>query len=172
LIGDILNSVYNKVVLVNPYCFKTKGESVVNCKNQDILKKTALLTRSCAKSGHTKYWKIRTAKNCGRCMPCIYRRAALSKIGLDVEQYGNDICNGDVSLDSDAVSTDDFRACVSFLNNNLSDIEMAKVILANGPVDLNLIDNYVDLIKRTKKEIKDLIRNKAVDSVKRRIDLE
>jgi len=105
-------------------------------------------------------------------MPCIYRRAALYKIGLDIEQYGNDICNGDVLLDSYAVSTDDFRACVSFLNSNPTDIDIAEAILANGPVNLKLMNNYVDLIKRTKKEIKDLIRNKAVDSVKRRIDLE
>lgn len=171
LVGDILKSIYNKVILENPYAFSTKGESVVSCKNQDILKKTALLTRSCAKSGHTHSWRIRTAKNCGRCMPCIYRRAALNKIGLDMEQYGNDICNGDVSLDSVAVSTDDFRACVSFLNSRPADIEIAKAILTNGPVDLNIMDNYVDLVKRTREEVKNLISNKAINLVKRRIDI-
>jgi hypothetical protein len=86
--------------IVNPLGLKTKGECVEQCRNQSVLKESALLSVSCSKRGHTYTWKNRSANGCGFCMPCIYRRASLHRIGLDTEEYGLDICKGDVDPDN------------------------------------------------------------------------
>ncbi|WP_425387695.1 7-cyano-7-deazaguanine synthase [Edaphobacter aggregans] len=81
--------------IANPLLTKTKGEAVRQCLNLPLLTKIFAASVSCAKSGHTKDWKNRSASGCGRCMPCIYRRAALHSAGLDSESYGLDICRGE-----------------------------------------------------------------------------
>ena len=59
------------VKLLNPYQFKTKGEMIVDCQNQALLKKVAVDTVSCGK------WK-RSGIQCGRCVPCLIRRASFN----------------------------------------------------------------------------------------------
>lgn len=59
------------VKLSNPYQFKTKGEMIVDCQNQALLKKVAANTVSCGK------WK-RSGTQCGRCVPCLIRRASFN----------------------------------------------------------------------------------------------
>lgn len=74
----------------NPYEFQTKGEMVNACKDQTNLSKLVALSNSCGKRGHRAHWTISGASHCGVCMPCIYRRASLLKIG-DGTTYGNTI---------------------------------------------------------------------------------
>ena len=59
------------VKLLNPYQFKTKGEMIAECQNQTLLKKVAVDTVSCGK------WK-RSGIQCGRCVPCLIRRASFN----------------------------------------------------------------------------------------------
>ena len=59
------------VKLLNPYQFKTKGEMIVDCQNQTLLKKAAVDTVSCG------IWK-RSGTQCGRCVPCLIRRASFN----------------------------------------------------------------------------------------------
>ena len=88
-------------------------------------------------------------------MPCIYRRAALHKIGLDQELYGVDICQGDVNLsDRDSDSADDFRACVSFLVRNPSKDEIARMLIASGPLDPLAVFQHADTVCRAMNEIR------------------
>lgn len=166
LISKVITEIGINMCIKNPYEFNTKGESVSKCKNIDALRKSMIKTRSCAKSGHTSSWKFKEAKNCGRCMPCIYRRAALHTIGADIEKYGNDICTGEVNIEENYKSSDDFRACVMFLNNEQSDIQIAKNLASNGSLNTNNIPKYVNLVKRTKKEVSALINDKAIEKVK------
>jgi hypothetical protein len=71
----ILNAAKLRVRLTNPYQFTTKGEMLRGCKNQKLLKKLAFQTSSCGRS-------IRIHMHCGRCVPCIVRRAAFLKWGV------------------------------------------------------------------------------------------
>lgn len=57
------------VKLLNPYQFKTKGQMLAECKKQKILDKLAGSTMSCGRSA-------RINMHCGRCVPCLIRRAA------------------------------------------------------------------------------------------------
>lgn len=164
ILGDIgvANSIHN------PYAFKTKGECVEECLNQDALKEAVKRSRSCAKSGHTSSWINRGAKGCGRCMPCIYRRASLHKVGLDTEVYGRDICSGEVDLNSAKISAIDFRACANFLKQNPSRERIARMLLSNGKLYITHINEYADLVCRAMNEIRVLVRDKATNGVKQR----
>jgi hypothetical protein len=154
--------------LQNPLMAKTKGQAASECHNLDVLKKTALLSTSCAKRGHTRSWIRRTANACGRCMPCIYRRAALHTIGLDTEVYGNDICTGEVNLgDPDSDSADDFRACLSFLRRNYNQTEIAKMLISNAPLPPLEALAHANTVGRAMDEIRQLLRDKATPDIQR-----
>ena len=57
------------VKIVSDYRFKTKGEMFLECKNQELLKSLLPRAVSCGKIG-------RKQRACGKCVPCIVRRAA------------------------------------------------------------------------------------------------
>ena len=165
---QLLDGLGLKHRIENPLLGKTKGEVVSECRNLGLLRAAALESVSCAKRGHTVTWKNRTAKGCGRCMPCIYRRAALHKVGLDQELYGVDICQGDVDLsDRDSDAADDFRACISFLLRNPSRSDLAKMLITSGPLDPLGILQHADTISRAMNEIRTLLRDKATLEIRR-----
>jgi len=63
------------VEVVNPYQFRTKGELLVECRRQDLLQTLASQSTSCGRFGRYGY------KHCGRCVPCMVRRAAIRRWG-------------------------------------------------------------------------------------------
>ena len=157
--------------LYNPLEGKTKGECVENCLNQTLLHSVAKDSVSCAKRGHNRTWKNRTALGCGRCVPCIYRRASLHKVGLDTETYGLDICTGDVGLKSRKVLADDFRALLTFLRREHSKQAIASLLLANGSLEVSQLSQYADVVARSMDEVRALLRDKGTDEIKRRAGL-
>lgn len=72
----------------NPYEFQTKGEMVQGCKDPSTLIKIVPQSNSCGKrSQHQFMLDNHFASHCGRCMPCMYRRASL--LGYDdLTTYG------------------------------------------------------------------------------------
>lgn len=168
LLHDWLNGIGLTHPLQNPLLEKTKGEAAEQCLNQAALKQTAILSSSCAKRGHTSSWVRRSAGSCGRCMPCIYRRAAMHSIGLDSEVYGNDICAGEVDVcnpHSDAA--DDLRACLSFLSRNHSVETIAKMLMANGPLRPTDAMQHASTVARAMNEIRRLLRDKGKATIRR-----
>jgi len=170
-INQVLQGLGFQNRITNPFEFKTKGECVEQCLNQPVLRNIAGTSVSCAKRGHKRTWINRSARQCGRCMPCIYRRAALHKIGLDTEDYGRDICRGDVDLSSNKKYVNDFRAYASFISKNPSRDEISSLILANGNLDISLLPAYGDLVFRALEEIRVLLRDKATRRVLHQVGL-
>lgn len=70
LLQQLLDASGLRVRIVNPYQFKTKGEMLQGCVNQSLLKPHAFKTTSCGRFKQFGY------KHCGRCVPCLVRRAA------------------------------------------------------------------------------------------------
>lgn len=167
-IDGVLNNIGFTNRIPNPLALKTKGECVAECLNRTLLMQAVKLSASCAKRGHKKTWIRRTAKQCGRCMPCIYRRAALHKIGCDDEIYGRDICNNEVNLDSSELLADDFRAYVSLILKDPTQKEISAMLLANGNLDIERLPEYGDVVLRALEEIRSLIRDKATLQVLRK----
>ena len=69
-VQGILDAASLRVSLKNPYQLTTKGEMLLSCSNQELLKKLAFSSTSC---GRFQNWGY---KHCGRCVPCQIRRAA------------------------------------------------------------------------------------------------
>lgn len=60
----------------NPYQFRTKGQMLSKCKNQILLKRFAHLSTSCGRYARNGY------NHCGRCVPCLIRRASFIAWGV------------------------------------------------------------------------------------------
>lgn len=71
-----------RITVRNPYQFKTKGEMLRECKDQAFLRKRAAETTSCGRYARNGW------QHCGRCLPCLIRRAAFHAWGeVDKTQY-------------------------------------------------------------------------------------
>jgi hypothetical protein len=149
--------------LINPYRFKTKGEMVAKCLTPDILTEGYALSRSCAKGGHKKHWDEKQARGCGRCVPCLFRRAALHATNQDDEVYGIDVLNGKRS--PEAIGSD-FMSLLTFIRRNDSDKQIQRDLVAHGRLPLDEIPIYSDLIARMRNEVRLWLRAKAPANVK------
>lgn len=70
LFQEMLDNAGLRVTLENPYQFSTKGEMLTACADQAFLRKYAHTSTSCGRYARNGY------KHCGRCLPCLIRRAA------------------------------------------------------------------------------------------------
>jgi 7-cyano-7-deazaguanine synthase in queuosine biosynthesis len=73
LIQDLLDVAGLRVRVENPYQLKTKGEMLRECSDQKTLRTHAADSTSCGRYKQYGY------KHCGRCVPCMVRRAAFRK---------------------------------------------------------------------------------------------
>ena len=82
LFQKLLNVAELRITVRNPYQFKTKGEMLCECKDQAFLRKHAAETTSCGRYARNGW------QHCGRCLPCLIRRAAFHAWGkADKTQY-------------------------------------------------------------------------------------
>ena len=131
-------------MLKNPYELRTKGEMVRDCDNQELLEKTVALSNSCGKRGHRVHWVTPNASHCGVCMPCVYRQAAL--IG-----FPNATDSGSSFTER---TRDDILACQEFLRKSLTSEDIRRELIVNGLSDLAKINDYVNVIERTRSELR------------------
>ena len=161
-------------ILDNPLQGNTKGESIQTCRNPDLLRKLMPHAISCGKRGHRATWVRRDAAHCGRCVPCIYRRAALHRCGWDIECYGTDICAGEVPLFSREERLDegakDLRAFVTMLRDgSISELELG--LLANGRLTAAQLREGLGVSRRALDEVRMLLTDKATAEVRRQAGL-
>lgn len=62
----------------NPYWNKTKGEMAKACLNSDLLKSLASESLSCSSPAKARWRGGPSTQQCGYCLPCLIRRAALN----------------------------------------------------------------------------------------------
>lgn len=136
------------------------------CLDKDILLKTYKLSCSCAKRGTRKDIRdVQTGTHhCGICMPCIYRRVALHKIGLDTEIIGTDLFN---PQKYPLEKLPDIPAFLDYMKQSLTIENIEKNLLVNGTLPLDKLRTYADVVLRTRNEIKEWIREKGSDDIKR-----
>lgn len=133
--------------LTMPYKFKTKGEMLCDCRNQDLLKELLGSSTSC---GRFAVYKLR---HCGRCVPCMVRRAAYIKAGFED--------------DSDYVYEDLSRAgkdpkdvgamAVRCLQSGRQDFD-AKIAGNFAFARIDERKNFIDMYKRGLKEVQNLLQ--------------
>lgn len=152
----LLNNIGIDVKLINPYNYLTKGEMVSKCLNKKLLVKALESSTSCGKSGHTKTWINKDTKHCGVCMPCLYRRAALNKNGLDTQIYGRDI-----TKPLNRTNFVDLPAIINFLNSSFDLDKMKRDILINGSIPLEYLEEYAKMVLRSREEVMQLFIDKG-----------
>jgi len=152
----------------NPYTLKTKGEMFIECINQTFIQGIFQNSVSCGKRGRKQNWEVKTGiQECGICMPCIYRRAALNKAGLDNEnQYGNFITRADSRNYSK-----DLPALINYLKRDISLEKMKRDLLVNGNIEIDNLEQYANLVLRSKEEVLQLFREKGNRFVKSELGL-
>jgi 7-cyano-7-deazaguanine synthase in queuosine biosynthesis len=152
--------------IINPFALKTKGECIVECFNQPLLKSIVSSSVSCSHGTRRQHWIRKGSDNCGYCMPCLFRRAALHSAGLDRgRSYGIDVCDGELPLDDRGESSDDLRAVVDFLHTGKALNEIARDVRAVAP--LRDISQYTAVVERGFNEVRSLFHQKAKPSIKR-----
>jgi len=101
-IQGLLDASDLRVRINNPYRLKTKGEMMLACLDQELLKEEAARSTSCGRFQRYNY------HHCGRCVPCQVRRAAfLTWQHPDATEY---IYEELGKADSDHAAFDDVRA--------------------------------------------------------------
>jgi 7-cyano-7-deazaguanine synthase in queuosine biosynthesis len=141
-------------MLFNPYELSTKGEMVKNCANVNLLEKIVNISNSCGKRGHTVNWVYKEASHCGVCMPCTYRQASLISID-DNTTYGNSI--NKVGL-YEHKQGQDLGACLELLSQEVDSQKIKEELIINGLRELHRIDQYVEVVEKTLKELKEWVR--------------
>ncbi len=76
LLQQLFDAAGLRVHLENPYQLKTKGEMLRECSNKALLRAHASETTSCGRFKQFGY------NHCGRCVPCLVRRAAFRASGI------------------------------------------------------------------------------------------
>lgn len=164
---SVLDDLGIKNALTNPLGLKTKGECVAGCLDPALLRSLFPRTVSCSHGTRRQDWKRKSATNCGYCIPCLFRRASLHAAKLDVGKlYGLDVCNDELTVDSDRVSADDLRALTIGLRHfNSSDGSIRKAIA--GVALVQPIADYVDLVRRGLEELRNWIAAKGSVSLRK-----
>jgi hypothetical protein len=137
----LLNDLDLRVQLINPYRWSTKGEMLENCKS-DVVRKFAHASYSCGKGK-------RLNQHCGKCVPCIIRRAAFVKAKLlDKTAYHID------DLGSQAHNDDVFSARMTVAQLDSRNIN--RWVSESGPLPDNSQERaqYVDVVRRGIEELK------------------
>jgi 7-cyano-7-deazaguanine synthase in queuosine biosynthesis len=112
-IQDLLGAADLRVHLENPYQLKTKGEMLSECLDQAFLREYAYKTTSCGR------FKTYSLTHCGRCVPCLVRRAAFLSCNVtDATKY----VYADIGMDDEShAGFDDVRSVAMALAEVESD---------------------------------------------------
>ncbi len=161
-IQEVFGQVGLSVQLYNPFSFSTKGEMVINCSDSIVLNDTFNDSVSCGKRGHKVNWTNRNARQCGVCMPCIYRRASLHKLNLDNEVYGKDLLNHHNPINA----SPDMPALFDYLKTNLPVERIRRNLLVNGSVPQDNLSDFANVVVRSRGEILSWIRDKGSQQLK------
>ena len=144
----------------NPYEFQTKGEMVQGCKDPSTLIKIVPQSNSCGKrSQHQFMLDNHFASHCGRCMPCMYRRASL--LGYeDHTTYGIEPLT--LYHNRKGKLSNDFFAMLNFLRKDLNKKDIAEELKIIGFGNFPNLEQYVELVVRTREELKAFLVNKGM----------
>jgi hypothetical protein len=167
LVQALISKTIGNIHLSNPYSLQTKGEMVLNCMDQKALEASYTESVSCGKRGRKSYWAIRSGTDhCGVCMPCIYRRAALHRKGLDIQTYGNDILNAN-SVNQYV----DMPALFDYLKTSLPLEKIKRDLVVNGSLPFDKLEDFAQVIVRSRAELLKWFSDKGNTFIKNELGL-
>ena len=154
LVGELLSAAGLRVRIENPYQRKTKGEMLDSCSDQGLLRAHASRSVSCGRYKRYGY------KHCGRCVPCLVRRASFLKWGVkdDTEYVFGDLGQDD----DDHAGFDDVRSvAMAILEARSSGIE-ELIGTALNTVALGDVSSLEAMVSRGLAELESLLKTYGV----------
>jgi len=150
LFQNLIDNLGLHVKLINPYQFITKGEMLLNCKNNDFLKKHLNNTMSCSHPDSGRMQGEKVTRHCGDCLPCIIRRAAIKQAGIkNKDNYRHSTLRetktARINLNTYNIAINKFNPKYAFLK-----------IQNSGQINKNILE-YADLYCRGMNELKEII---------------
>lgn len=153
-IQRILNAGDIRAKIINPYQFKTKGEMIKECSNKDVLQSVLPYTVSCSN------WH-RKNKQCGRCVPCLIRRAAVFAGGLTEP---NEYLYQDLSaVVRNENRRDDLLAIMSAISQ-LGSKPIGPWVSESGPLptDIATRESYKQIFERGLREVEAYLQEEGL----------
>lgn len=150
-VQNLLDTLGVKVEIINPYQFSTKGEMILNCRDQELLESVIDNTVSCS------HWK-RNNKQCGYCVPCLVRRAAMSKRGWadNIDYQVNDL----LSLSGE--KRDDLFAVQGAIKRFQAKPSISTWISKSGPLPIEHLKNYETVFNNGILELEAFLSNQGL----------
>lgn len=159
MLSRVLQALGLQYPLYNPYNLSTKGEMMKGCRNDSLLLRAYADSASCGKRGHKEHWDDKGARQCGACVPCIFRRAAILSVGFPAERYGYDLTPGDALRRIQSDPNSDLSAIIDFVERDDNIETIWFTLRANGRLDFALKTQYTSLVIRLREEVKSWAQN-------------
>ena len=140
--------------ILNPLALKTKGECLRDCLDKDLLSECSYWSVSCGKRGTRPYWQSRGAPQCGVCVPCTYRRAAMFMNHIPERGYGIDPDPDRLKAQLSATMGDDLRSFIYCLDHIRTREDATREIMLAYTIDPEMLDAYADLEIRALAEVR------------------
>ena len=142
----LLDDLGVNVELNNDYQRLTKGEMYLACKKPDQFRNLVAKSMSCGKGG-------RINMHCGRCVPCIIRRAAFHRSGI------TDMTNYQFDTDSEGFRDSDDVRCAYIGSSNHSDRRWVENAVLPALFECHIENrlSLVDVAQRGLKEVHDFL---------------
>jgi hypothetical protein len=158
---EIIAGIGIKNAVLNPYQFRTKGEMMIDCKNQLVLKNLGPETLSCSHSENSRYAGLSPGIHCGYCVPCIIRQAAENKSKIFSSKYVYEILKSPPPQTMKSGS--DIRAFKLALERIKDKPKQSLLfdVLSSGPVptdNYEIFEKYIDTYERGMKEVEAFLR--------------
>ncbi len=154
LIQIIFDKVGIPAKITNPYEFRTKGEMIQNCNNPELLANVVSTTVSCGK------WK-RGWQQCGRCVPCLIRRASLHAAGMvDDYVYKSDDLE---KVYAEPEERDDLLAMMLAVSRT-ENCSVEPWVSSSGPLSESIDERqeYYDVFRRGLLEVGSFLRSQGL----------
>lgn len=146
MLQNIWDDLDLKVDLILPYKYKTKGEVLVECKNQEMMRSLIFGSTSCGK------YQRHGLRHCGECVPCLVRRAAFLKAGLKDDTENGYCVEPLKSSDSQDVAAA-AMACIEVQNHGIERFVKSALSFCESTEK----SKYLGVVSRGLEEIKILL---------------
>lgn len=151
-----------------PYRFKTKGEMLSDCADQDTLALATPRTMSCSHPEAGR-WAGKPGKHCGYCVPCVIRRAATTAAGVRDARYLIDP-RKDAPPHTSAKGRDVRAFEIAVERYHASDRSDAlAAVLSTGPIAAEDVSSFTDVYRRGMDEVAKFLRIKRATSKRGRL---
>lgn len=149
----------------NPYRLRTKGEVLAASSAPDLLSSLAPHTISCSHPEAPR-WRKRPQGNCGYCYPCLIRRAAMHRVGLDrSDDYAWDALVDPELQGRSSKSGRSLRALAQSLARQASPND----VLTNGRIPNGEAPAFYEMYRRGRTELRDWLLSGASAELRRRL---